>query len=344
MSHRSWHTSLGSSLRVAVAAGALCLAPRAFACGATPVEAYPLLPVPNQHGVPLNAVLTVGLSYDNVEFSVELVESGSGDSVQVLEPFCDKTVCTVRPASDLEPNTAYRYRVAPSASSVADSGDGWIEFSTGEKHDLGQPEAEVTLSLTAAEPREPADEQQHPCGYFRTATFEVTTRGLVEPVTVVAPGVLPTFFSGPVVLTESGTTTLEIVGAPVCFTPSIYDDAGHRSMLEEICLPESGFGKNEAPEPPTAGVSGDPSVAGAGGAVSVPPVAGSASSLAVAGGSQDPPSPSGDARTDAAAEGSPESRACGMSPHKTPGSALLLFAIGTCAVLWRRRREHRLST
>lgn len=266
LSHRSWHTWVGSGLLFALLLGA----PRALACGATPDEIYPLLPVPGQEGVSQNAALTIGLSYaGDVTFELEEVESGA--AVALLEPSCAGEVCTVHPVVDLEAITAYRYRAR---FDFYPEGEGeWVEFSTGDGVDQTSPRPEhVVLTLVSAAPAKPPAGEEHPCGYFRRATVDIHATGLEEPVAFVAESVTPSYFTPPVVLTEPGTTSLDIVGAPACFTPWLIDAAGHRTELEEVCLPADGLDPDDESEPASEdgpGASGGPGE-GAPGASGVP--------------------------------------------------------------------------
>lgn len=110
------------------------LAPDASACGSTPQEVYPLLPAADQTEVPLNAVLTLGLSVPG-SATVELVRAESEEAVPLSGPHCEDTLCTAVPVSALEPKTSYRYRAGIDGYPMID----WIEFTTGDRTDEGPP-------------------------------------------------------------------------------------------------------------------------------------------------------------------------------------------------------------
>lgn len=289
------------ALAGAVVAGSLSAASRdAHACGATPVEVQPLLPLDGATDVPLNAVLFSSSNLREAVFELHEVldDASDADDPAIAAPAVDAganpasdagpsgavrlsvdcargqgggAVCLARPIEPLKPNTRYAWHtnvVVPDGYSP-DYFEGLSrEFTTGSALD-DQPISADAVRLVVTENHQ---ETGNPCGISRWIDVAYSLRAS-EPGVLHFADFTPSYIMHATLLAggSGAATTATLYMQPTCLAPVLYDGAGHRTELPEWCpgdtappvVPwETSDDANDAPMgPPGSSTSPPPSAA-----------------------------------------------------------------------------------
>jgi hypothetical protein len=263
----------------AVVAGALSATSRdAHACGATPVEVQPLLPLDGATNVPLNAVLLSSSNLSEAVFELHEVLDDASDAADpaIAAPAVDAganpasdagpsgavqlsvdcsargrdggAMCLARPSEPLKPNTRYAWRtnvVVPDGYEPAYFEGLSREFTTGSAID-DEPVAADAVGLTVTQEHHNTDWDGSGCGFYHWMDVAYSLRAS-EPVVLHFAAYTPSYVMHATLLGggSGAAATATLYSPPDCLAPIVYDVAGHRTALPEWC-------PSDGPSPPRA--------------------------------------------------------------------------------------------
>jgi hypothetical protein len=241
----------------------------AHACGATPIEAQPLLPLDSATNVPLNAVLITSGNVTHAVFELrELAAAVEGAQAQPVEALTDAgaaaaadagsgnqvaldvdcsaraleggALCMARPREPLKPDTHYAWRTnvaEPEGYVPPPDLDVWREFTTGSALD-DQPLAADAANVAVTDSYRSSDPYGEPCGLTHWTTVAYSLRAS-EPAVLQYAGYTPSYVMHATLLMPGEEVSATLYNPPDCLSPVLYDAAGHRTPLAEWCPSES---------------------------------------------------------------------------------------------------------
>ncbi|HKO89756.1 MAG TPA: hypothetical protein VJU61_01310 [Polyangiaceae bacterium] len=268
-----------------VLAGSLLAAQReARACGATPTEVQALLPVDGATNVPLNAVLISSSNTTDAVFELHEMLDGSSDAGASDAPAVDGgatppsdagasgalalrvdcgaqgqgggAVCLARPLAALKPSTRYTWRtnVVVPEGYLPEYFQGLSrEFTTGTASD-DEPIAIDAVSLVLVEDYPAPSSVGGDCGPSHRMDVAYTLRAS-EPAVLHFVNYTPSYVMHATLLSgdpDATETAATLYSPPDCLAPSVYDAAGHHTVLPEWCP-----GEGAAPTTQVEDSSGD---------------------------------------------------------------------------------------
>lgn len=241
----------------------------AHACGATPMEAQPLLPLDGATSVPLNAVLLTSANVSRAAFELrEVAAAADGGHAEPSEPRPDAgaiamndagapgdvelevhcsapgaesgALCLARPREPLKPDTRYAWRTSVAALDgyVSPSPlDVWREFTTGSAVDDEALSADAA-SFVVTDSQRSSDPYGSPCGIFHWTTITYALRAS-EPAVLHYAGYTPSYVMHATLLVPGEEASATLYNPGDCLSPVLYDAAGHRTALPEWCPSQS---------------------------------------------------------------------------------------------------------
>jgi hypothetical protein len=276
-------------------AGALLSTHRdAHACGATPIEVQPLLPLDSATKVPLNAVLITSGNVTHAVFELrELAAAAEGAQAVPLEPLADAgatavvdvgsgnqvaldvdcsaraveggALCMARAREPLKPDTLYAWRTnvaEPDGYVPPPALDVWREFTTGRALD-NQPLSADAADFAVTDSYRSSDPYGNPCGITHRTTIAYSLRAS-EPAVLHYAGYTPTYVMHATLLMPGEAVSATLYNPPDCLSPVLYDAAGHRTPLSEWCPSESTAALCVLSTPPLSTHGGLPTLGGLG--------------------------------------------------------------------------------